>query len=303
VSTAVKYEIVTVSRAGTQRRHQYTTEDELRPGDVVFLEGRYWLVDRVEASDDGVPARAFAKPARYRLLLRHPSGRTEAGAFRRYRPDAPTLGHAFSTLENGRPVSWEVIDRQLARDAEGEPHVKLVAERDYRELEDLPDHELEHALAVRESELPAPAETMLARADETGNAVELVALDPGEAPDWAEAEEYLDALVLDEVEDDLLVLCGVDPDRDPRDSWLGRVKERLRSDLERFRGDTEGDHDEIEEWDFRGGRIFASVGSFDDESDPERGHGWMVRLLDAGVLAAAGFARVRKPQLDASDSW
>jgi hypothetical protein len=300
VSTTVKYEVVTVNRAGIERRHQYATGDELTPGDVVLLEGRYWLVERVETHGNEMPARAFAKPARYRLLLRHPSGRVEAGAFRRYRPDAPGLGHAFSTMEDGQPVSWEVVDRRLARDAEGEPYVELVAERDYRELEELPDHELEHALAVRESELPAAAEAMFARAEEAGNAVELVALDPGEAPDWAEAEEYLDALVLDEVEDDLLVLCGVDPDRDPRDSWLSTVKERLRSDLEGFREDIEGDHDEIEEWDFRGGRIFASVGSFDDEADPDSGHGWMVRLLDAGVLAAAGFARVRKAQLDSS---
>lgn len=300
MSTAVKYEIVTVNRAGIERRHQYATADELAPGDVVMLEGRYWLIERVETSNSDLRARAFAKPARYRLLLRHPTGRVEAGAFRRYRPDAPSLGHAFSTLEDGRPVSWEVIDRQLVRDADGEPYVELVAERDYRELEELPDHELEHALAARESDLPPAAEAMFARAEEVGDYVELVALDPGEAPDWAEAEEYLDALVLEEIEDDLLVLSGVDPDRDPRDSWLDTVKERLRSDLERFRDDIEGDHDEIEEWDFGGGRIFASVGSWDDEADPDSGHGWMIRLLDGGVLAAAGFARIRKAQLDSS---
>lgn len=292
MSTAVKYEIVTVNRTGIERRHQYTTGDALTPGDIVILEGRYWLIERVETP------RAFAKPARYRLVLRHPSGRMEAGTFRRYRPGAPGLGHAFSTLDDGQPVSWEVVDRQLARDAEREPYVELVAERDYRELEELPDHELEHALGAQESELPAAAEALFARAEEAGNAIELVALDPGEAPDWAEAEEYLDALVLEEVEDDLLVLSGVNPDRDPRDSWLETVKERLRSDLELFRADIEGDHDEIEEWDVRGGRIFASVGSFEDEADPDRGHGWMVRLLDGGVLAAAGFVRIRKAQLN-----
>jgi hypothetical protein len=71
----------------------------------------------------------------------------------------------------------------------------------------------------------------------------------------------------------------------------------LLSDLERFRADIEGDHDEIEEWDFRGGRIFASVGSPDDKADPDKGHGWMCRLVDSGVLAAAGFERVRKTEL------
>jgi hypothetical protein len=300
VSTAVRYEIVTVNHAGIERRHQYATQDELTRGDVVQLEGRYWLIEHVEVPSGGTSARALAKPARYRLVLRHSVGTVEEGTFRRYRPDAPSLGHAFTTLEDGQPVSWEVVDRQLERDTEDEPYVELVAERDYRELEELPDHELEHALAARDSGLPPAAEAMFARAEDSGNAIELVALDPGEAPDWAEAEEYLAALVLEEVEDDLLVLSGVDPDGDPRDSWIETVKERLRADLERFRQDIEGDHDEIEEWDFRGGRIFASVGSFEDEADPDKGHGWMVRLFDGGVLTAAGFERVRKLQLDSN---
>jgi hypothetical protein len=130
-----------------------------------------------------------------------------------------------------------------------------------------------------------------------GMSVELVALEPGEEPDWEAAERYLDALILEEIEDDLLELCGVDLDRDPRDSWLTAVKERLRSDLARLRADVEGDHDEIERWSFRGGWIFVSVGSTDDEADPDKAHGWMSRLVDSGVLAAAGFERVRKAEL------
>ena len=303
MSTVVHYELVTVNRAGIERRRPYTTAEELGAGEVVLVEGRYWLVERVETSSGGSPARAHAKPARYRLVLRHPDGRVEAGALRRYRPDAPSLGHAFSTLENGRPVNWEVIDRQLERDAEDEPYLELVAERDYSEVEEVPDHELEHALVRRSwDDLPEAAAATFTRAEQAGLAVELVALDPGESPDWAEAEEYLDALALEEVEDDLLELCGVDVDRVPRDQWLERVKERLRSDLETFRRDVEGDHDEIEEWDFRGGRIFASVGSYEDEADPDSGHGWMCRLVDAGVLAAAGFMRIRKAQLVPNDT-
>ena len=56
----------------------------------------------------------------------------------------------------------------------------------------------------------------LTPAEEAGELVELVALEPGEAPDWAEAERYIDALMIDEIEDDLLVLCGVNPENDPR---------------------------------------------------------------------------------------
>ncbi|MDX6514036.1 MAG: hypothetical protein QOE36_3540, partial [Gaiellaceae bacterium] len=156
---------------------------------------------------------------------------------------------------------------------------------------------LEHALAASEDDLPAEASVALARADEAGLFVELVALEPGEEPDWDEAQRYIDALILEEIEDDLLELCGVDPARDPHESWLDTVKERLRTDLEQFRVDIEGDHDEIEEWDFRGGRIFAAVGTFEDEANPASGHGWMIRLVDAGALGAAGFERVRKAQL------
>jgi len=80
-------------------------------------------------------------------------------------------------------------------------------------------------------------------------------------------------------------------------TWAAKAQARLRSDLELFRGDVEGDHDEIEEWDSGGTRIFASVGRWEDEAAPDKGHGWMVRLVDASVLGAAGFRRIRKVEL------
>jgi hypothetical protein len=279
------YEVVTVNRAGREHRRPYTAESDLAPGSVIRVDGRDWLVESVE---DG---RAAAKPARYRLALRHPDGHEEMGAMRRYRPDAPRVGHMFTTGQ----VSWQVVDERLEHDAEG-PYLQFVAERDFGEVEGLPNHELEH-LEARRDELPEPAQATFARADDAGLEVELVALEPGEAPDWAEAEAYIDALILEEIEDDLLEQCGVDPDSDPRESWLDTAKERLRTDLERFRADVDGEHDEIEEWDFRDGRIFASVGSFEDESNPDSGHGWLCRLADVGALSAAGFQRVRRAQL------
>jgi hypothetical protein len=239
---------------------------------------------------------ALAEPARYRIRTRHPDGREELGAVRRYRVDAPRLGHAFTTLEDGVPESWEIVDERIATE-QGEPHVELVAERDFAEIEDLPDHELEHALARSTENLPASAADAFNRAAATGLAVELVALEPDEAPDWAEAERFLDALVIEEIEDDLLERCGVDPDRGPRDSWLGRVQERLRDDLSRFRADIEGDHAQIEEWDYLDGRIFASSGTTEDEANPDSGHSWLCRLGDAGVLGAAGFSRVKKSEI------
>jgi len=282
---AATYEVVTVNRAGIEHRHPYTSEDELEPGSVIRLEGRDWLV---ESAEDG---RVAARPARYRLTLRHPDGHEELGAMRRYRPDAPRVGHAFATGGAG----WQVIEERLEQDDDG-PFLEEVAERDYGEPDDLATHELEHVEASRE-ELPEAAQETFARADQQGLLVELTALEPGEAPDWAEARAYIDALGLEEIEDDLFEQCGVNTRSDPPEHWLGIVKERLRDDLEAFQRDVEGDHDQIEEWDFRDGRIFASVGTFEDESDPNSGHGWHCRLLDASALRAAGLTRIRKASL------
>jgi hypothetical protein len=290
---AVTYELVHVNRSGKELAHRYTSEDELEPGAVVRLDGRDWLVERVDGR------RVRLEPARYRLRLRHPDGHEELGAFRRYRRDAPRLGHNFSTLEEGAPATWQVVEDRLERDEQGEPYLDLTAERDFSERDEplgLPEHELEHALE-RDDEREEAA-GMLARAEEAGLYVELVALEPGEAPDWDEAGRYIDALVIDEIEDDLLVLCGVDPATDAPETWIETVKDRLRSDLASFRADIEGAHDQIEEWDFRDGRVLAAVGSYESEADPDSGHGWMSRLVDVSAAAAAGLRRVRKVDLE-----
>jgi hypothetical protein len=286
------YELVHVNRLGHELTHQLVSAEELEPGSIVRSEGRDWIVDSVDGN------RVHLQPARYRLVLRHSDGSEETGAFRRFRPDAPRVGHTFSTVVDGAPVSWQVADERLARDEDGKPFLQLTAERDHSERDDpptLPEHELEHSLA-QEDDL-SEAEAALARAEQAGLLVELVALEPSEAPDWDEAARYVDALIIEEIEDDLLVLCGVDPDRDPRDGWIETVKERLRADLESFRTDVEANHDEIEEWDFRDGSVFAAIGTFDDQANPDNGFGWMTRLVDASALNAAGFSRVRKAQL------
>lgn len=287
----VTYELVHVNRLGHERVHRLTSGESLSPGSVVRFEGRDWLVENVDG------ARVRVEPARYRLVLRYPDGQEELGALRRFRPDAPRVGHTFSTVVDRAPVSWEVVEERLDRDEEGKPFLELLAQRDHSERDEppsLPEHELEHTLARGDGD-EAVAE--LARAADQGLLVELVALEPTEAPDWDEAERYIDALIIEEIEDDLLVLCGVDPDHDPPETWIETVKERLRSDLESLRADVEGDHDQIEEWDFRDGRVFAAVGNFDDQSRPDSGHGWMARLVDASALNAAGFSRVRRAEL------
>jgi len=195
------YRVVTRGRTGAERAHEFASEDPLEPGDVLRLDGRYWLIADIETGEDAVP-RALAVPARYRLRLRHPDGREELGGLRRFRPDAPRLGHSFTTLEDGQPVGWEVVDEQLEQDEHGEPYLGFTAERDFAEVEALPSHELEHTLARdRESELPQTARAAFDRAEQLGQSVELVALEPGEEPDWDGAERFIEAIVIEEVEE------------------------------------------------------------------------------------------------------
>jgi hypothetical protein len=300
-STAMpqRYKVVAPSRSGKARIHEYAADEPLRIGQVLRLEGRWWLVEGIEPTGDS--PRVAVKPARYRIRLHHPDGREELGAFRRYRADAPRLGHSLSTVEDGQTASWQVVDERVELDDRGEPFLDLVAERDFAEVVEAPDHELEHALAARAQTLPEEASAALARAGTPDYVIELVALEPGELPDWDEARRYIDALVLDELEDDLPEQCGVEVERDPRETWIAIVQERLRNDLESFRADVEGDQDEIEEWDFLDGRVFAAVGSFGAEADPYTGYGWLCRLVDSGALAAAGFSRVRKPELQIAE--
>ena len=71
------YLVVTRRRTGKERVHEFASEAQLEPGDVLRLDG-LWLVASIEAGQDA-PARAVAVPARYRLRLRHPDGREELG--------------------------------------------------------------------------------------------------------------------------------------------------------------------------------------------------------------------------------
>ena len=118
---AVDYQLVHVNRVGHEHTQPYRSETELSEGDLVHVEGRDWLVDAV----DGEQVRL--EPARYRLVLRYPDGHIESGVFRRYRADAPRVGHAFSTIVDGVPASWQVADDRLKRDERGKPYRELTA--------------------------------------------------------------------------------------------------------------------------------------------------------------------------------
>lgn len=280
------YTFVTHDRMGRAHARRFTGRDQLAPGAVALLGGRYWLVEEVDG------ATVQAQPARYRLVLRHPDSREEVGVFRRFRSDSPNLGHKLTTVEDGAQIGWVVVEQKLQRDDAGLPFLESVAERDHAETDSLPDHHLEHMLDQQRDDSGVAA-AVLARAAKAGLAIELVGLDSGEAPDWEESARYLKSLILEELEDDLIEQCGVDTRHVPRDRWLGRVKQRLRNDLDHLRADIEGTHGQVEEWEFNGSTIFAAIGSFDDDLNPLSAYGWLCRLVDGSVLQAAGFYRVR----------
>ena len=94
---AVDYQLVHVNRVGHEHTQPYRSETELSEGDLVHVEGRDWLVDAV----DGEQVRL--EPARYRLVLRYPDGHIESGVFRRYRADAPRVGHRSARSSTAFP--------------------------------------------------------------------------------------------------------------------------------------------------------------------------------------------------------
>ena len=96
-----QYLVVTRRRTGKERVHE-CVRGAARAGDVLRLDGRYWLVASIEAGQDA-PARAVAVPARYRLRLRHPDGREELGGLRRFRPTLPGSAIASRLSKTGSP--------------------------------------------------------------------------------------------------------------------------------------------------------------------------------------------------------
>ena len=100
------YEVVTQAPGGKARIHRYASDEPLGAGEVLRLGGRFWLIQSIAEpqGETGLP-QVLAKPARYRIRLRHSDDREELGALRRIRPGSPRLGHALTTLEEGQPIS------------------------------------------------------------------------------------------------------------------------------------------------------------------------------------------------------
>jgi len=91
---------------------------------------------------------------------------------------------------------------------------------------------------------------------ERADGSKLVALDPGEEPDWPASKSlalHSTHSSFEEIEDDLFVAVRRRRRHDGgRRRWLGnREGAPAVADLEAFATDVEGDHDEIEEWEFR----------------------------------------------------
>jgi hypothetical protein len=292
-----EYSAILPSRRGSGRehRHRLSTTHDLQVGDLVSVAGGRWIVD--ELREAGGEREARLEPARFRLVLLRPDGREEAGAIRRLRDDSLGVGHAFTTADEAgaHRLRWDVVTSRFVRDQGGRPLIEFLADHGLHAHERIPDHELEHRIA-QQGDL-AEARAALEFATAAGLAVELVELEPDRDPDWAEAGAYLEALEIEEIGEDLLERCGVKPEQDSPEAWIEQVKLRLRADLTSFRGDVEGPHRQIREWRIGARRVFASIGTWENEADPDSGHGWLCRLVDSDVLGTAGFVRLREIEL------
>ena len=292
-----EYSVIVPGRPGSgqEHRHRLSTANDLVVGDVVRVAGGRWIVD--ELREAGGEREARLEPARFRLVLLLPDGREEAGAVRRLRDDSLGGGHAFTTADEAgtHRLRWDVVESRFVRDEGGRPLIEFVAEHGLHAHEQVPDHELEHRNA-QYGDL-AEARAALEFATAAGLAVELVELEPDRDPDWDEARAFLEGLVIEEIGEDLLERCGVKPEHDPPEAWIEEVRLRLRADLASFRGDVEGPHRQIQEWQIGPRRVFASSGTWESEADPDSGHGWPCRLVDSDVLGAAGFVRLREIEL------
>ena len=294
------YLVVTRRRTGKERMHEFASEAQLEPGDVLRLDGRYWLVASIEAGQDA-PARAVAVPARYRLRLRHPDGREELGGLAPL-PARSSPGSAIRSRlsKTGSPSLGRSSIKQLEQDEQGEPYLGFIAERDFAEVEALPSHSARaHARPQPGgTSFPPSAQAAFERAEQTGLSIKSSHSSPARSLIGRQPSASSRCSCSRRSRTTCSSFAGSTRTRIPRGTWLETVKSRLRSDLAQFRADVERDEDQIEQWSFRDGRMFASIGSPDDEADPLSGHGWMCRLVDAGVLTAAGFERVRKSELD-----
>ncbi len=207
------YELVHTSRTGTERVHPFATDEPLEPGSFVRYEGRYWLIERLDGS------RAIAKPGRYRLELRHPRrprrGRRLPPLPARRAGDRPHVHHCRGRTAGelgGARTGGSLTTSRTSRTSSSS---RTATTRSSTRTSPTTSSST-RSPAARSSELPASVEEAFARAEREGLSAELVALDPGEEPDWTEAASSIDALILEEIEDDLIEQCGVDPRTDPR---------------------------------------------------------------------------------------
>ena len=256
----------TSRRSGKERVHPYTSEEPLAPGDVVRYEGRDWLVERLDGTR--VAAEAGALPAAATAPRRARGARRVPALPARRSPGRAHLQHA-----RGR-AAGELAGRRRAarrRDEHGEP----VPRPDRRAR-------LQRARG-RAAACPSTSSSTRSRARTTprgggrgagarrgggpvrrarraragrgarlgrGRGVHRRARARGDRGRPARALRRRTPTAI-------RARRGSTPSRSgcaPISSGSGH--------------DVEGDHDEIEEWEFRDGRIFAAVGSFEERGGP-----------------------------------
>ena len=235
------------------------------------LDGRDWLVDAVEEGDT---ARVVAKPARYRLRLRHPDGREELGAFRRMRAGQPAT----------RPLVHDARGRGSRQLGASSRRRSPTTSRTSRSSTSSPSATTARPRATcpttsSSTRSPASADGSGRRqgVDRRGDALRACrSSSPRSSRTRRRTGRRLAATSRPSVSTRSRTTCSScaasTRGDDSEGTWLETVQARLRDDLESFSADVEGDHDEIEEWDFhRRPRLRLRGLGPDDEVRPRQG--------------------------------
>src|SRR5919204_3200296 len=187
------YEFVHVNRLGHRLTHELVSDDTLEPGAIIRSEGRGWIVDRVEDS------RVFLEPARYRLscatltAIWRPARSAASGPMRR----ALATRSARSSTTRRSAGSWSrSVSRVTTTASRSTSSPPTGTTRSATSRRACPSTSWSTPLRV--TTISARPRQGLAEAAEAGLPVELVALEPEEAPDWDEGRRCIDALMIED---------------------------------------------------------------------------------------------------------
>ena len=294
-----RYEVRVHKRGGRGARARVRVRGAPRPGDVIRVQGRYWLIQEVEPGGDEAPARALASRlatgsayvirtaarssagsggsgrTRRSSVTRSPPRRTASRSAGRSRTSVwrstPTASRTSSSsqsvtsrrLDELRITSWSTRSRRGPRRAFLQPPRPRLPERPKRAS---PSSSFRSSRASCRTGRARSASSRLSCSTRSRT----ISIEHVRDRHRQRSARYL----------------ARQGQRAALSRISGAFERTSRGRTTRSRSGASGT-----------AASSRPSGSEDDESDPDSGHGWMCRLLDSEALGAAGFERVRKAEI------